>query len=194
MTETEYYLAKMPLLSEKECGDTGIIKEFDNKIFAAVVDVLGHGKNAYRLTLVIEKFLEENYRQNLTHIMRDLHVHIKGSVGAAGILCLLDLDSGQLEYTGIGNLTIRIFGMKNKRLLSGDGVIGYIMTTPKENMITLSPNDILLVHSDGINAHFEAAEYPGIHTHPAREIAAGVLDRFNKGIDDAICFALRYRK
>ena len=103
MPEIDYYLAKMPLLSEKECGDAGIIKEFDNKIFAAVVDVLGHSKNAYQLTLVIDKFLEENYRENLTDIMRDLHEHIKGSVGAAAILCLLDVDSGKLEYTGIGN-------------------------------------------------------------------------------------------
>lgn len=194
MPEIDYYLAKMPLISEKECGDAGIIKEFDNKIFAAVVDVLGHSKNAYQLKLVIEKFLEENYRENLTDIIQNLHRHIKGSVGAALILCLLDMDSGQLKYTGIGNLTIRIFGLENKRLLSGDGVIGYIMTTPKENMITLAPNDILLVHSDGIKAHFEAADYPGIHRQSASEIAAGVLNKFNKGIDDAVCFALKYRK
>jgi hypothetical protein len=194
MPETDYYLVKMPFLSEKECGDTGIIKEFDNKIFAAVVDVLGHSKNAYQLTLVIEKFIEAHYRENLTGIMRDLHVHIKGSVGAAGILCLLDLDSGQLEYTGIGNLTIRIFGTENKRLLPGDGVIGYTMSTPKEKMVTLAPGDVLLVHSDGIQAHFEAEEYPGIYRQTAREIAEGVINRFNKGIDDAICFALKYRK
>jgi len=194
MPEIDYYLAKMPLLSEKECGDAGIIKEFDNKIFAAVVDVLGHGQNAYQLTLVMEKFLEKNYRENLTGILRGLHEHIKGSVGAAAILCLLDLDSGQLEYTGIGNLTIRIFGKNNKRLLPGEGVIGYIMSTPKADMVTLVPGDILLVHSDGIKAHFEAADYPGIHRQTAREIAEGVLNRFNKGIDDAICFVLNYGK
>ena len=194
MPEIDYYLAKVPLISEKECGDAGIIKKFDHKIFAAVVDVLGHSKNAYQLTLVIEKFLEDHYRENLTDIMQNLHVHIKGSVGAAAILCLLDLDSGQLEYTGIGNLTIRIFGMNNQRLLPGDGVIGYIMSTPKEGMVTLAPNDILLVHSDGIQAHFEAADYPGIYNQTAREIAAGVMNRFNKGIDDAICLVLKYRK
>ena len=194
MSEIDYYLAKVPLLSEKECGDAGIIKEFDNKIFAAVVDVLGHGKNAYRLTLVIEKFLEENYRKNLTGIMQGLHEHIKGSVGAVVILCLLDLDSGQLEYTGIGNLTIRIFGMNDKRLLPGEGIIGYIMNTPKKEMVTLVPGDILLVHSDGIKAHFEAADYPGIYRQTAREIAVGVMNRFNKGIDDAICLVLKYRK
>lgn len=194
MPETEYYLAKTPFLSEKECGDTGFIKEFDNKIFAAVVDVLGHSKDAHQLTLVIEKFLEENYRKKLTDIMQGLHGHIKGSVGAAAILCLLDVDSGQLQYTGIGNLTIRIFGMGNKRLLSGDGVIGYIMASPKEKIITLAHNDILLVHSDGITTHFEAGQYPGISSQTAREIAEGVMNKFNKGIDDAICFALRYRK
>jgi negative regulator of sigma-B (phosphoserine phosphatase) len=194
MPEIDYYLAKMPFLSAGECGDTGIIKEFDGKIFSAVVDVLGHSQNAYQLTRVIEKFLEGNYRKDLKDIILELHEHIKGSVGAAAVLCLLDIESGQLEYTGIGNLTIRIFGLDNKRLLPGDGIIGYIMTSPKPEKITLAHNDILLVHSDGINAHFEPGDYPGIFKHPAREIAAGVIRKFNKGIDDAICFVLRYRK
>jgi negative regulator of sigma-B (phosphoserine phosphatase) len=194
MPEIDYYIAKVPLLSEKECGDAGLVKEFDHKIFAAVVDVLGHGKNAYRLALVIEKFLDDHYRENLTGIMQDLHGHIKGSVGAAAVLCLLDLDSGQLEYTGIGNLTIRIFGKNNQRLVPGDGIIGYIMSTPKEGMVTLVPGDILLVHSDGIQTHFETADYPGIYSQTAGEIAAGIMNRFNKGIDDAICLVLKYKK
>lgn len=194
MPEVDYYLAKMPFLSEEECGDTGIIKEFDNKIFLAVVDVLGHDRKAHQLSLVIEKFLEENFRKDLTDIIVELHEHIKGSVGTAAILCLLDIDSGQLEYTGIGNLTIRILGADNKRLLTGDGVIGYMMTNPKKKMIILSHNDILLVHSDGIRAHFKPGDYPGISRHTAREIAAGVIRKFNKGVDDATCLVLKYRK
>ncbi|NIM11463.1 MAG: SpoIIE family protein phosphatase [Candidatus Aminicenantes bacterium] len=194
MPEVDYYLAKMPLLSAGECGDTGLIKEFDNKIFSAVVDVLGHSKNAHQLAQVIEKFLKENFRKDLKDIILGLHEHIKGSVGAAAVLCLLDVDSGQLEYTGIGNLTIRIFGLANKRLLPGDGVIGYTMTSPKQEKIILAHNDILLVHSDGIKAHFELKDYPEIFTQSAKEIAAGVISNFNKGIDDATCFVLKYRK
>jgi hypothetical protein len=194
MPDVDYYLAKMPFLSAGECGDTGIIKEFDNKIFSAVVDVLGHNLKAHQLTLVIEKFLEENFRSDLIDIMRGLHEHIKGSVGAVAILCRLDIESGQLEYTGIGDLTIRILGVDNKRLLIGEGVIGYIMRTPRRKMIIMNHNDILLVHSDGIKTHFSGGDYPGFPRLTAKEIALSIVRKFNKGMDDATCLVLRYRK
>lgn len=52
MAKLDYFLAKRPYFYNKdiECGDTGIIKEFDNKVFIAIVDVLGHGQEAHKLT------------------------------------------------------------------------------------------------------------------------------------------------
>lgn len=40
----DYYLAIRPLINIFECGDAGVIKEFEEKIFFALIDVLGHGE------------------------------------------------------------------------------------------------------------------------------------------------------
>lgn len=194
MPETDYHLAKVPLLSEEKCGDTAVIKEFDNQIFLAVVDVLGHGPEARKLAIIIETFLAENYREDLMDMLVSLHEHIKGSRGAVAALCLLNTDSGMLKYTGIGNITTRTFGLINQRLLSRDGVIGYMIRSPKEEIVKMAENDILVVYSDGIKEHFEFEDNPGIFKLTAKEIATWVITQFGKKEDDAICLALRYRK
>jgi len=40
MSKLDYFLAKRPLTKDVECGDTGIIKEFGNKVFIGIIDVL----------------------------------------------------------------------------------------------------------------------------------------------------------
>jgi serine phosphatase RsbU (regulator of sigma subunit) len=194
MPETDYHVAKVPLLSEEKCGDTSVIKEFNRKMFFAVVDVLGHGSEARALAIIIETFLAENCREDLIEIIVGLHEHIKGSRGAAAALCLLDRDSGELKYTGIGNITVRTIGRVTRRLLSRDGVIGYMIRSPIEKSIKMADNDILLAYSDGIKENFEFEDNPGIVKLTAKRIATLVMTQFNKKIDDAICLALRYRK
>ncbi len=61
MVALDYFLAKRPIFynQDTECGDTGIIKEFDNKVFIGIVDVLGHGPEAHKLALICQDFFRE---------------------------------------------------------------------------------------------------------------------------------------
>ncbi|MEW6096862.1 MAG: stage II sporulation protein E (SpoIIE) [bacterium] len=147
MLELDCFLAKRPFCHQKdtECGDTGIIKEFDNKVFIAIVDVLGHGKEAYEFALVCQDFLEKNYYKGLIEIMKTLHESIKGLRGVVAGLCLLDINSGVLKYVGIGNITARKFGLNPIRLIPQDGIIGYAIKTPKEEAIKLSEGDVFIL-------------------------------------------------
>ena len=193
MSRVECYLVKQSLtLRETDCGDTGVIKEFEGQCFLALVDVLGHGSEAHAVALIAQKYLEQNYSNELVDVMQGLHACLKGTRGAVAAICRLDTKSGELIFVGIGNITVRVLGPRASRFVSRDGVVGYMMTTPREQTLKLFAGDVLVMYSDGIKEHFELSESPGILTGTAKSIAVGLLNQFGKKNDDASCIALRY--
>ena len=63
-------------------GDTALIQKFEDGVFLAIVDVLGHGLQAHDIARNIEGFLLTHARANVVGLMNDLHAHILGSRGA----------------------------------------------------------------------------------------------------------------
>ena len=193
MSKVDYHLVKRALtLKETDCGDTGVIQEFNGQCFLALVDVLGHGSEAHDVALSAQKYLEQNYRQELIDVMEGLHTSLRGTRGAVAALCRLDTGTGKLIYVGIGNITVRVLGPRNYRLVSRDGIVGYMMSTPKEQTLKLFAGDVLVMYSDGIKEHFQLSESPGMLTGTAKSIAVGLLKQFGKKNDDASCIVLKY--
>ena len=187
-----YNMAKRPLNNDVFCGDTGLFREFDDKVFLAVVDVLGHGVRAQKVAEDCEAFLEKNYRLDLPEMMLGLHGHIKGSRGAMAGLCRLDLKTGELKYVGIGDTVAKTIGSENTQFISLSGVIGYTIPTPREKTGNLHMGDVLLLHTDGIKAHFRPQEYPELPNDTPTTITTRMIEQFGKEYDDALCMALKY--
>lgn len=195
MLELDTCLLKRSMTGpEDECGDTGVIRETGEKCFLALIDALGHGKEAHEVAVMAEEFLFENIHLDLIDLMNGLHHHLKGSRGAVATLCRLNIPQGVLQYTGVGNITTRVLGPNPYRFVSRDGIVGYMMSSPKKLEIKLVPGDILLLSSDGITEHFDMDDIPDLLKGPARDIAAGVLHNFGKASDDASCIVLRFGK
>ena len=193
MSKVDYHLVKRALtLKETDCGDTGVIQEFNGHCFLALVDVLGHGSEAHTVALSAQKYLEQNYRQELIDVMDGLHGCLRDTRGAVAALCRLDTETGELIYVGIGNITVRVLGPRSARFIPRDGIVGYMMSTPKEQTLKLFAGDVLVMYSDGIKEHFEPSECRGILMGNAKSIAFGLLNQFGKKNDDASCIALRY--
>ena len=183
-----------PHYRERVSGDAAVLCERDDLLFAAVIDVLGHGQDAHVLALEIERFLEDHWDGAPLELMDRLHEEIRGSRGAAAGLCLLDRLSGVLRYVGIGNTVLRKFGSAETRLVSRAGIVGGDKRTAREERVTLVPGDVVLLYSDGVKDRFLLADYPELLHHDARTIVRTVLRRFGKEQDDATCIALRYEK
>ena len=191
-SKVDYFFEIRPLTKNRECGDTGIIKEFDHKLFIGIIDAAGHGKEAYGIAVIFKKFLEKNYHQDLALIMKGIHEHLKDTRGAVAGLCLLDLTTGKLKYLEIGNITARIFGVNTVRIISRPGIIGYAIPTIREERTKLYNNDVLLLYTDGIKEHFELEDYPELLQDDARTIVTNIINKFAKKNDDAACIALRF--
>jgi len=193
MARTDCHLLLRSLTGpDDECGDTGFIRCGEAECFIALVDVLGHGPEAHAVAVEAEAFLAGNSGEPLVELMQGLHRHLRGSRGAVASLCRLDLAAGNLCFTGIGNITCRIFGAQNQRLVSRDGIVGYMMSQPAQQELQLAPRDVVMLYSDGVREHFEAHDLPGLLTGSAREIVERVMGSFAKGDDDASCLVMRY--
>ncbi len=190
----EYAQVNRPHYYEHVSGDAAVVREQNHLLFAAIVDVLGHGPEAHEVAVESEKFLAAHWNDSLIELMDRLHEHLAGSRGAGAGLCLVDRRSGLLRYTGIGNTVIRRFGCSELRLLSRAGIIGGSRRTPREEQMTLTPGDVVLLYTDGVKDRFELQDYPQLLHHTAESIARTVIQRFGKNHDDATCIALRYER
>jgi negative regulator of sigma-B (phosphoserine phosphatase) len=193
--EVDYYLVKRGLTGwEDECGDTGMVREIGDRCFLALFDALGHGKEAYETALLAEHYVSENIDRDLVDVMQGLHIHLKGTRGVVAAFCLLNQCTGNLRYVGVGNITTKIYGAQPYHFVPQDGIVGYMMASPKEQQRRLHHGDILMLSSDGIREHFDIYDFPDLLSGSARQIATAVMDSLGKGNDDASCLVLRYGK
>jgi negative regulator of sigma-B (phosphoserine phosphatase) len=181
-----------PCMGERVSGDAVVIRPIEHGLFAAIIDVLGHGPDAHELTHVIERFLESHASADVSGLITALHQRLKGTRGAAAGLCAVDSTAGTLVYAGIGNTCIRRFGASETRLVSKDGVLGQNMRTPLVQSLTLEAGELLLLYTDGVSDRFTSGEYPGVLRHAPKDVVKNILDRFGKDHDDAACIAIRY--
>jgi phosphoserine phosphatase RsbX len=193
--DADCYLIRRPLTGrDDECGDTGVIKESEGERFLALVDALGHGRAAHDVAVLAEHYLQQNYRQDLVALLEGLHASLRGTAGAVAACCRLTLATGQLRYAGMGNITVRLLGPRASRFVLRDGILGYTISSPREKTVMLSPGDVLVMYSDGIEEHFDARECGPFLVGSAETIAANVMRRFDKEADDASCLVLRYTR
>ncbi len=182
----------MPASGSTACGDAGLIRRTEGKLFFAIVDGAGHGEDAARVARNCVAFIEENLGGDLVDVVKRMHEHLKGSVGAVAGLGALDEESGELEFVGIGNLTARRLGPHGRRLVPSPGIVGYSIRTPKKDRLRLLEGDVFLLCTDGVREHFGTEECPELLSECAEVAAAAVLDRFGREEDDAACIVLRY--
>ena len=190
----EYASVALPCFGELVSGDAAIVQSRNGTLFLAMVDVLGHGPNAYELAVQIRTFLESEWQDDVTGTMLRLNEAIRGSIGAAAGLASLDLASGKLRYTGVGNTVIRKFGDRSMRLPSTDGIIGSRMRSPKEHRLLLGKKEVLTFYTDGIQDRFEFKEYPQLVYESSRSVARKIVRNFGKQFDDSTCLVVRYKQ
>ena len=182
-----------PCAGEQVSGDVFVVRELEDGLFVAIVDVLGHGPEAHELARLIDAYLSRYGSADVTGLIVRLHQHLKGTRGAAAGLCAVHSGNGRVDYAGVGNTVLRRFGEQETRLVSREGVLGHNMRSPLHQTLDLAPRDVLMFYTDGVSDRFTTDDYPGILHHQPAEIARNVVERFGKDFDDATCVAVRYQ-
>ena len=194
MMTLDYGVVVKPLLfTEAECGDMIIIHELANYSLIVVIDVLGHGSVARSVAIKARTYIESHVTEELIDLMNGLHVYLKGSRGAVAAFCRIDYMNQSLDYVGIGNISVRIFGRNQIRMVPKDGVIGYMITQAYLKQTPFTSDDVLVMYTDGLKEHFQISESGGLLNKPSQDIADTLYEWFGKSSDDASCIVVKHK-
>jgi len=173
-------------LDELYNGDSYFLKHFNGKTIAAVIDGLGHGKNAFKAATEARLYFIENYNKPLENIVNELHKKLRKTRGAAISIALIDEIKGELEYVGIGNVSTRVFNSSTPISPHNyNGTLGYVIRNFKVSKYPWVKGTVIIMTSDGISGNYDPEKYPGLLKQHPIKIASTILKEHGKDYDDA---------
>jgi len=181
----------LPMPGEQRSGDTGMIEAKDGLLTVTLIDVLGHGDQAADLADQACRALSVLGDLQPLATIEHLHQQFRGSRGMVASCASIHVDTGILEYCGIGNISARIFGPLTHQFVNRDGVVGYRMVSPKTHMFQLQAGDVFVMHSDGITSRFYNEDIGSKLDLPAQKLAEHIMHTYSKGADDASCLVVK---
>jgi anti-sigma regulatory factor (Ser/Thr protein kinase) len=182
----------VPKPGESICGDAWCYHERVEGFVVAGIDGLGHGDAAQEAAAVACQVFDREKHRPLLRLMELMHEALRPTRGAAVTLMEVDWDAGRATCVAVGNVTAAIAsGTEIKRIAANNGIVGHVMSRPRELQYPYPPGSVLVLHSDGLTGNWQLDRYPGlIQHHPA--LIAGVLYRDHKrGRDDVLVVAIR---
>lgn len=185
-------MVNTPFKGELKSGDLPFYYREGNHLLLGLIDALGHGKEANRLSVEIKAYLDEHWHCNCNQLLYDLNDAIANSIGAAISLAHINLSSADIEFAGVGNVKGYIIGEKNNSFVSKDGVVGQNMRSPLVQKKKLVKRDKVIFCSDGIQERFYVlADRQKLALSP-EQVTRYIQNEFGKDHDDASCMVFEY--
>jgi len=181
-------------VGETLSGDSAVVRESDDLVFLALVDVLGHGPEAYPTARQAQAYLRDHWSPDVVSTMMGLHEDLKGTRGAAAGIGVINLSNGQLSYCGVGNIVARKVGTRSMHLGTTEGIVGQSIKRLSARTALMETSDLLLMYSDGIPDRFSAEDLVELRSRDAWAIARHLVREYGRAFDDATCIALRYQR
>ena len=180
-----------PCIAETVAGDELVAMDVAGGLLLAVIDTSGHGPEAHTLALRLKTVVETQLSRDLRHLMQRLHEVAQGTRGAAVGLAFLDPVRGTLQYLGVGNTRIVMFGDGAWRGVSREGVLGQRRPTLFEQSVPLTNGDVVLMFSDGIPELARRDLTHRMALDSAASIAQRLVQNHGKVHDDVACLVVK---
>lgn len=162
-TTLDYGVASMPDANFPLNGDGYVFKEHRGDcLFAAVIDGLGQGADAWETTQQLRKTMLESYSLDLELILKRCEQDIKAYYPRSGAaIGLLAISPGQLRYLAVGDTFAQAYSKNKIHLISKAGIVGaFPMPSVQEYQRALSGDTVVVMGTDGIHENFTQEELP----------------------------------
>lgn len=171
---------------EAVCGDGWASRAHPRSALIMVADGLGHGAVAADAAGEAVAAFRQATEDNPLQVVDRIHRALMKTRGAAVAVAAVDSSRRLVCYSGAGNISATIEdGGPARHLVSVHGTAGHQVRRLQEFSYPWSPDAILVMHSDGVTAHWSLQNYPGLRQRHPAVIAAVLLRDFSRRRDDA---------
>ena len=176
----------------EENGDTFIIKRWEGNALAGVIDGLGHGPLAHRAAQTARNYIEQHFDQPLRSLFRGVDRACRATRGVVMALAHFDFQTQRFTAASVGNIEMKLAGSPEPfRPIVRRGIVGLNAPEPVCTEHPWSSACILVMHSDGLRAHWDWSEFPNQAAAAPGVIAQGLLQSLGKQDDDATVVVVR---
>ena len=177
---------------EHACGDNWTWSADADSTAIFVADGLGHGETAADAANEAVATFQQSRYASPVEVLDRVHRALIKTRGAAVAIARIDHRRNSVGYAGIGNISASIETDTTARhLVSLHGIAGHQVRRLQDFTYSWSDTDVLVMHSDGVSAHWSLAAYPGLKTRHPLVIAAVLLRDFSRGRDDSTVVVAR---
>lgn len=165
-------------------GDSYVIAHpgFD-KTLVAVIDGLGHGKDAHIASTILKEQVLLKSELPLPDLLNYLHQSARGTRGAVIGLTYIDTHRSLLQFSGIGNIEGFVLTKEGKKsLISFGGILGHHIRSPRMFEYPFSKGDVLCLFSDGLTTRWNPDDIDW-NEHP-QQIAELLITNYSRSNDD----------
>ncbi|MGB6718351.1 MAG: SpoIIE family protein phosphatase [Candidatus Acidiferrales bacterium] len=187
-------VAAQALHGQDEIGDRHAIVHFDGGALVAVIDGLGHGREAAAAARIATEVLEENAEESVITLIRLCHERLKATRGVVLSLASFRASDATVTWLGVGNVEGVLlrrdpYGTVSQEVLPlRGGVVGDQLPPLVASIVPVSRGDTLIFATDGLRLGFA----DGLRADSVQATAAAVLAGFARGTDDALVLVARY--
>lgn len=177
------------------CGDDCLVRWHRSGGLVAVVDGLGHGRDASLAARSAIDVLDAHTTEPLERLLQLCHEAARETRGLTMALASINADKGSMAWAGVGNVQALLVRARPGRLppreslLVRSGVVGQRIPPFVQVTVPIEPGDVLAMATDGIRSEFEGSI---VTSEAAPAAATRVLERYALPSDDALVVVVRY--
>jgi anti-sigma regulatory factor (Ser/Thr protein kinase) len=170
----------------KENGDAYYIKETDSRIFAVVIDALGHGPEAEQASLVALSAIRENDEMAFEKLFPYLHNILNPTRGVALTAISLDKVNHSFVHCAVGNVETRLFPNQTNSPVTRSGILGHgNLPSLRIRSYPWPADGTLIIHSDGISGRWGQLPETDVFKHHPLLVSHFLLRNYERPRDDA---------
>jgi negative regulator of sigma-B (phosphoserine phosphatase) len=189
----DFGVAGAALEGEDRSGDLAVFAPTSAGGLVCLIDGLGHGAAAADAAAAAAEVIRHHAEVAPQELLDRCHEALRETRGVVMTLAWFDIGAGEIVWTGVGNVDARLWhpseGGRHDVALVFGGVVGYQVPRVRPSTLTLTPGDLLVMVTDGIDPGFAAALDGG---GAAQTVAERIFSAHGKGTDDALVIVVRY--
>ncbi|MBI2216235.1 MAG: anti-sigma regulatory factor [Candidatus Rokubacteria bacterium] len=191
----EFGVVCVPKPGEERSGDAWAVEPHAGGAAILMSDGLGHGPDAASASAVAIARFRSLGSSAPAAALSVIHEAMRPTRGAAVTVTEIDVSQQLVRHAGIGNIAGSVITPSAvRRMVSHNGIAGHEARRIGEFTYPWSDDAVLVLHSDGLNTHWDLDRYPGL-TARRPSLVAGVLYRdFRRRRDDVAVLVVRGRR